>query len=180
MKMIEVEIKVSVKNPEKMRKKALSLGKLVKKEKKIDDYYTLENLKSYPKKSLRIRKADGHYVVNFKAPEGYKKGIWAKKEVEFQTSDIEGFLKLIKDFGFRKWVTKEKECESFEIKKNFHIELNNVKRLGWFVEIEYLADEKDIKKARKEVYEVLRKLGYSEKDAIKAGYTRQLWDKRHE
>lgn len=177
--MIEIEVKVSVRNPNEARERALSLGKFVKKEKKIDDYYTLENLRSFPKKSLRIRKADGHYVINFKKPEGYKKGVWAKKEVEFQTTNIEDFLRLIGDFGFKKWVSKEKECESFEIRKNFHIELNNVKGLGWFIEIEYLAEPGEIEKARKEVYEVLKKLGYSKKDAIKEGYTKQLWDKQH-
>lgn len=177
--MIEVEAKVSVRNPKEARRKALALGKFIGREKKIDEYYTLEDLKNYPKKSLRIRKVDGYYVVNFKQPVGYKAGIWAKKEVEFQTSSIEGFLKLIGDFGFRKWLTKEKECETFRISKNFQIELNKVKGLGWFVEVECLTNEKNIGKARKDVSKVLEKLGYSERDSIKSGYTKQLWEKAH-
>jgi predicted adenylyl cyclase CyaB len=177
--MIEVEAKVFVKHPEAIRKKAGILGKFIGKEEKIDDYYTLESLKKRPEKSLRIRKVDGYHIVNFKKPEAYARGVWAKKEVEFRTSNIADFLRLMHDFGFRKWLTKEKVCEIFEIKKNFHIELNNVKGLGWFIEVEYLAKEKNVETARKEVYRVLRELGYSKKDTIKAGYTKQLWDKKY-
>jgi len=42
------------------------------------------------------------------------------------------YLKLTKEV--RKWLRKEKRCEIYTIKKNFHIELNHVKNLGWFVE----------------------------------------------
>lgn len=176
--MIEVEVKVPVTNPARMRKEAKILGKFAGKTAKIDDYYTLENLKSYPKKSLRIRKSNGYYAVNFKQPINYIKGIHAKKEVEFKVSDINNFLKLIEDFGFKKWLRKEKISEIYKIGKNFQIELNYVKKLGWFVEIERLVYEKDnAGKAREEVNDILRRLGFSRKDAIKAGYTKQLWEK---
>lgn len=177
--MIEVEAKVLVRNPDAIRKKAGVLGKFIGKQKKVDDYYTLESPGHYPEKSLRIRKVDGYHVVNFKHRLSYEKGVDAKKEVEFKVSNIEDFLRLIEDFGFRKWVTKEKECEIFEIKKNFHIELNKVKGLGWFVEIEYLSDKKGMRKARNEVFIVLEKLGFRREDSIKSGYTKQLWDKKN-
>lgn len=178
--MIEVEAKVSVINPNRIRKISQGLAKFIGKTKKIDDYYTLEDLKKFPKKSLRIRRMDGYYVVNFKHPIEYKKGVHAKKEVEFKVSDINNFLNLIEDFGFVKWVSKEKNCEVFEIAKNFHIELNNVRELGWFVEVEYLvSDKRDVSAAREEVFRVLGELGYSRKDAIKRGYTKQLWEKKY-
>jgi adenylate cyclase class 2 len=178
--MIEVEAKVFVKNLKDARKKARVLGKFTRKEKKVDDYYTLEDLNSYPKKSLRIRKIDGYSIVNFKKRLSYKKGIWAKKEVEFKTSNINDFLKLIGDFGFRKWLTKEKECEIYKIEPNFQIELNKVRDLGWFMEIEYLVESKnDIRAARDEVIKILGKMGYKPGDSIKTGYTKQLWDKKH-
>ncbi|MEM4271773.1 MAG: class IV adenylate cyclase [Candidatus Pacearchaeota archaeon] len=177
--MIEVEAKVAISNPETIRKKARQLGKFSGKKTKIDDYYTLENLQKYPKKSLRIRKMDGYYVINFKQSLGYKKGVHAKKEVEFKVSDISNFLRLIEDFGFKKWLTKEKESEIYKISKNFQIELNKVKGLGWFVEVEYLANPGELKSARKKVNEVMAKLGFKRKDAIKAGYTKQLWQKCH-
>jgi len=175
--MIEVEAKIKISNPNDFKKKALSLGKFLGKTKKIDDYYTLESLKKYPKKSLRIRKIDHKYEINFKQKLSYVKGVHAKEESEFTVSDIKGFLALIKDFGFKKYLVKEKHSQIYEISKLFHIEINNIKKLGWFLEIEYLTNEKNIPKARRQILEIVRKLGISKKKIIKDGYTKLLWDK---
>lgn len=176
--MIEVEAKVVIINPSEFRKKIRKIGTLVSKEKKIDDYYTLQSLNSYPKKSLRIRKINSFYMINFKRHISYSNGVYAKKETEFRVSDLKGFLALIKDFGFRKWVRKEKESEIYRIKKNFHIEVNKVKHLGWFLEIEYLvASEKKIAMARKEIIDVMNLLGIKKRNVTREGYTKMLWDK---
>jgi len=178
--MIEVETKISVKNPNAVRKKAKTLGRYTGTETKIDDYYTQEKTGNYPKKSIRIRKVNGSYIANFKQRLSYNKGVHAKRELEYRVENIKDFLGLIKDFGFRKWVRKEKRCEIYRIKRNFHIELNHVKSLGWFAEIEYLVkNESSINQARKEVFELMKKLGFGEKDAIKRGYTKMLWEKKH-
>jgi adenylate cyclase class 2 len=174
--MIEVETKVRVENIFELRKKVKSIAKFVSREKKVDDYYTLERGNKYPRKSLRIRKKGNKYEINFKQRKSYLKGIHAKKESEFVVSDLNNFLGLIEDFGFRKWLRKEKHCEIYEIKKNFHIELNKVKGLGWFMEIEYLTDLKRVKKARNEILKVMKKLAVEKKDIVKEGYTKQLWD----
>lgn len=177
--MIEVEAKIKISNPEKLRKKISEIIGKRKKETKIDYYYTMERNKSiYPKKSLRVRKIDHKYQINFKQKLSYIKGIYAKDEREFEVTDIKNFLKLITDFGFRLWLIKEKYSESYEIKKNFHIELNNVKNLGWFVEIEYLTDKNSIAEARKRILEIIKKLSLKKEKIIKEGYTKLLWNKR--
>lgn len=175
--MIEVEAKVKISSPEKYRKLAKRLGNLVEKEEKIDDYYTLQKNKSYPKKSLRVRKKNGIYEINFKERISYKNGIHAKNEQEFQVTDIHNFLALIANFGFKKWLTKIKHSEIYEIKKNFHIEINQVKSLGWFLEIEYLTEKNQIEKARKEIQEVMKKLQVQKNQIVKDGYTKMLWEK---
>ncbi|MEI6849817.1 MAG: class IV adenylate cyclase [archaeon] len=176
--MIEVESKARIINPEKLRVLAQKIGHYKGKERKVDDYYSLEPKGKYPQKSLRIRKRSGFYEVNFKQRIFYKNGVHAKKETEFKVSDIEDFLRLIGDFGFRKWLTKEKYTELYEIKKNFHIELNHVKNLGWFVEVEYLSSLKEAHGVAKEVRLVMEKLGINKKDIVKEGYTKLLWDKK--
>jgi len=176
---IEVEAKVKVNDLKYVREVTRNISHYVEKQKKIDDYYTLENLKGYPTKSLRIRKIKDKYIVNFKQRISYDGGVHAKKEVEFETTDINGFLGLIKDFGFKKWLRKEKQTELYEIKDNFHIEINNVKKLGWFLEIEYLTDKKGVNKARREVGGVLKKLAVKKEDIVKDGYTKMLWDLMH-
>jgi len=178
--MIEVESKVYVRNPSLVRKLARKLGKYTGTEIKIDDYYTQERLDGFPKDKIRIRKINRHHIVNFKRKLSYDQGVHAKEEIEHEVIDIKKFMKLIKNLGFRKWMKKEKKCEIYQIKKNFHIELNNVKGLGWFVEIEYLIkNPSSIKKARVEVVRVMSALGFKKKDAIKKGYTKLIWEKRH-
>lgn len=175
--MIEVEAKIRISNPDIFRKKVGKIARFVNKEKKVDDYYTLESLKRYPMKSLRIRKIRSIHVINFKERLSYVKGVHAKNEREFILRDVGPFLDLIKDFGFRRWLRKDKSSETYEINKNFHIEINYVKYLGWFLEIEYLCEKKDISFARKKVLEIIAQLGIRKEQIEKEGYTKMLWDK---
>ncbi len=176
--MIEVEAKAKISELKSIREKARRIGKYIGKEKKIDYYYTLEDIKKYPQKSLRVRKRKGFYEVNFKQKLSYIKGVHVKDEKEFVVSKIEPFLDLIKDFGFKLWLKKYKISEIYMIEKNFHIELNYVKKLGWFLEVEYLCNIGKIAHARKRVLEVIDKLGIIQKDIIESGYTKMLWDKK--
>jgi adenylate cyclase class 2 len=174
--MIEVEAKVKVSDPSYFRALAVKLGKYKGTELKVDDYYSLE--KGYPEKSLRIRHRNGKYEVNFKKSISYRDGIHAKKEVEFKVAEIHDFILLITNFGFKRWLRKEKESEIYEINKNFHIEINHVKKLGWFVEVEYLCDVQHIDKARACVKEAMRFMGFKPGNFIKEGYTKLLWKKK--
>ncbi len=176
--MIEVEAKIWISDPAIFRKRIKKIAKFVHKEKKIDDYYTLESLKKYPMKSLRIRKRRDIYEINFKQRLSYLNRVHAKNEREFILRDVMPFLDLIKDFGFKQWLRKEKLSEIYEINKKFHVEINKVKHLGWFLEIEYLCDKEDIEMARGRVLQVIDKLDIRRKQIIKEGYTKMLWDKR--
>jgi predicted adenylyl cyclase CyaB len=177
--MIEVEAKIKISSPEKYRILVSKIAKHIKTLKKTDDYYTLQSLKTYPKKSLRIRKTKDKYEINFKQHLSYVNGIHAKNEQEFTTSDINNFLNLIKDFGFKKWLTKIKHSEVYEINKNFHIEINKVNNLGWFIEIEYLAKPNQIKPARTQISKVIKQLNLNKESIIKEGYTKLLWNRTH-
>jgi predicted adenylyl cyclase CyaB len=175
--MIEVETKVRVSNPDFWRRRLRQIGKYAGFEKKFDDYYTLQR-KGYPLRSLRIRHQRGFYEVNFKHRLSYERGVFAKKEVEFKVSDVNGFIALIKDFGYKKWLSKEKHCSIFQVGRNFHVELNFVRGLGWFLEIEYLVDKmSEVEHARNEVNRIIKELGFREKDVVKDGYTKMLWMK---
>jgi len=177
--MIEVEAKIQMQNPSKYREKIKHLANLKFKEKKIDDYYTLESLKGYPQKSLRIRKHEKFYEINFKQRISYINGIHAKNEEEFRVTNLPHFLDLIKDFGFKQWLRKEKMSEIYEIRKIFHIEINYVKHLGWFLEIERLCySKKQVANARQNILQIIKKLNIDKKDIVKEGYTKMLWDKK--
>tara|TARA_Y100000310_G_C20571178_1_gene758111 strand:+ start:396 stop:938 length:543 start_codon:yes stop_codon:yes gene_type:complete len=179
--MIEVESKIKISNPSEFRKKLSKLYKFKSRQKKIDDYYTLGGRENYAKRSLRVRHTGkGIYVVNFKQRISYLSGVHAKNEEEFQVTDIQHFIDLIKDFGFKKWLTKEKHSEIYRIRKDLTIELNQVKSLGWFAEIEYLVPNKSqIPKARKVILDVMKQLDIPKKDVIESGYTKMLWALKH-
>ncbi|MBX4212412.1 class IV adenylate cyclase, partial [Candidatus Pacearchaeota archaeon] len=171
--MIEVEAKIKISSPSEIRKDIKKFAVFAAIQNKHDDYYTLEH-GHYPQKSLRVRKMKDRYIINFKQRVSYKDGVHAKKEVEFVVHDIEGFLELISDFGFKKWLHKEKRTELYHISKNFHVELNHLEGLGWFVEVEYLTKD-NVAYARKEVLKIVNKLGFSSKDLVKEGYTKLMW-----
>lgn len=172
----EVELKAKVKDPKPIRQKIKKIARFVKKVKKVDHYYTLEK-KGYPTKSLRIRNQGCFHLVNFKKRISYLQGIYAKKEVEFNLEDVTGFLAVLKEFGFRQWITKYKESEIYRC-KSANIELNHLRGLGWFVEVEILTTNK-VFEARKTILTIFKLLGINKKDIEKKGYTRLLWEKQN-
>ena len=174
MSWVEVESKIRVDNVKHARAEIKKIAKFVKRESKIDDYYSLEKNK-YPKKSLRVRDKGNKREVNFKQWRSFKNGIWAKKEVEFEVSDLRNFFDLLDDFGFHKWMSKEKKTELYCTKDGISIELNYVKKLGWFIEIEILCKPKDVQNARKRIHKIMNKLGVKKKFIEKKGYTKLLW-----
>ena len=174
MSWIEVETKIPIRDAADVRKRIKKIAHFVRKEIKKDDYYTLEYFQ-YPEKSLRVRDKGSVREVNFKKRKSYVHGVHAKTEVQFEISDVKGFFELIRDFGFRKWLYKEKTTELYSTSNGVNIELNCVKRLGWFLEIEVLCPPRQIAAARRKVIAVRTALGFSEKDSERQGYTKQLW-----
>jgi len=180
MPWLEVETKIKIDNINNIKNKIKKIAKFIKKEKKIDEYFSLKR-KSYPGKAFRIRIAGSGYVMNFKRwlKQYYSKDIVVKEEFEINLKNKENLnnvLELFKDLGFRKWVKKIKLCEIYKY-GNVFIEINKVKHLGNFLEIEYLCQKKDINKAKKKIREVLKKLDVKQKDVDNTGYTKMLWNK---
>ena len=148
MAWLEVETKVKVSDAKSLRNRIKRIATYVKTEKRGDDYFALKR-KGYPKKAFRIRYNGKEYVVNFKKwlRHLYSKDIVVKEEFEFTLCDIEhfgNFLALFKDLGFEEWIKKIKQSESYRYEKDKRvtIELNKVKHLGYFWEIEYLCTQK--------------------------------------
>ena len=105
-----------------------------------------------------------------------------KKEFEFtlhDKDDKKDLLELFEDFGFKEWVRKIKRNETYTYKKNkeVSIEINHVKNLGYFMEIEYLCQKKDVKKAIKTITNLLKELEIDFNQIDNTGYTKMLWYK---
>ena len=187
MPWLEVETKVRiaevVREIDNMRQRVRKIARFVKKETKGDDYFAIKR-KGYPKKAFRIRKRGEIYEINFKKwlRKLWSKDIVVKQEFEFKIGDVEhldNFLALLKDLGFEQWVKKLKKSEAYVYKKDKRvvIEINHVKHLGWFLEIEYLCQRHELNTARRKIRKVLRQLGVKQEDIDNTGYTKMLWDK---
>ena len=175
MSWIEVESKIKVHDVKHAREQIRKIAKFMGIENKKDSYYSL-TYKDYPKKSLRIRDKGKSREINFKEWRNYKDGIWAKKEVEFKVSDLKNFFDLLDDFGFKRWMRKEKKTYLYRTKSGVDIELNYVKKLGWFIEVEILCKKSEVSNARKKVKRVMDELGVEKKFIEKKGYTKILWE----
>lgn len=183
MAWLEVETKIRVHNPKEMRKRILKIARFIEKKKKGDDYFAI-NIKGYPKKAFRVRKKGDKFEVNFKKwlRKYWCNDIVVKREFEFHLQGrehVEDLLALFRDLGFEEWMKKIKISEVYIYKKNkrLEIELNKVKHLGYFIEMEYLCQPHELEIARKVMRRALKELGIKQEDIDNTGYTRMLWDK---
>ena len=182
---LEVETKVKLENSQvtALRKKIKQIAKLKKRETKIDDYFANQK-NGFPKKAFRIRATKDHLEVTFKK---WIKHLWTpevvvKEEFEFKLKgkeEAKDLIALFKDLGFTEWVKKIKRNETYSYNKNkrLSIEINNVKHLGYFMEMEFLCQEPEAKTAINLITSVLKELQIDFNQIDNTGYTKMLWYK---
>ena len=185
---LEVETKVRIKDVNALRKKIQRIARFEKKETRADDYFAIPRKRfgmyTYPRKAFRIREKPDKYELNFKKwlKKLWDKDIVVKQEFEFSLKnkiDVEDLLALFRDLGFKEWVKKRKTSESYLHKKEKRIviEINFIKHLGYFMEIEYLCQPSEMETAKKKIRQTLEELEINPKDIDNTGYTKMLWDK---
>ncbi len=183
--LLEVETKVKLNDSEvpELREKIKKIARFKTRGKKADDYFAIQD-KNYPKKAFRIRATKDKFEVNFKRSlkKHWTKEIVVKEEFEFKLKGkdkVESLLTLFNDLGFVEWVKKIKWNETYAYKKDkrVSIEINRVKHLGYFMEIEYLCKPREIRKARRKILKVLKILEIKPNQIDNTGYTRMLWYK---
>jgi adenylate cyclase, class 2 len=184
MALLEIETKIKINNVAKLRKKIKKIAKLNKKEIRNDEYFAIKRKfrkNKYPKKAFRIRNNGKGYIINFKKwlTKYWDKDIVVKEEFEFKVEDLKSFLELTKDLGFIPWIKKIKKTESYKYNqdKKITLEINNVKHLGYFLEIEYLGKKNEIRKTKEKIRKILKELEIDKKQIDNTGYTKMLWKK---
>jgi predicted adenylyl cyclase CyaB len=182
---LEVETKVKLDDEQVpiLRRKIKKIATFEKKGQKSDDYFSNQT-KGFPKKAFRFRVMSDRIEVTFKK---HLKHLWTKEVVvkqEFEFAlkgkkNMNDLLELFQDFGFKEWVKKIKQNETYKHKKNkkISIEINHVKHLGYFIEIEYLCQKKDVEKAINAITNTLKELEIDFNQIDNTGYTKMLWYK---
>lgn len=168
--MFELEAKVPITAKDyagllnSLKKEAKYLGSRVN----LDSYY------DHPKKAfIRMRKRAGHYTFDLKLKQ-VADGIESNIEMEWGILDPKKWRSLLKKLGLHPSIRKTKTSELFEM-SGFTIELNKVKLLGHFLEIERIVTKaSELKKAKNELINLFKHLGFSQKDFEERPYLELL------
>lgn len=171
--MYEVEAKISISKNDynilytKISKFADKVGDFYKKDiyySDKDDYF------------MRIREFDNKEFFLTIKNKTIDLSIETNDELEFQIDSFEDFNNLFFELGFSKIKRKEKISQVFRY-KNANLELNEIKSLGYFLEIEILLEnESEIFQAKKDLENLFLNLGYSSADFEKRYYLDLLDD----
>jgi len=180
---VETKVKLEDKQVPALRKKIKQIAKFEKRGQKSDDYFAIQK-RGFPKKAFRFRSMKDGIEVTFKK---HLKHLWTKEvvvkqEFEFNLKgkdNMEDLLELFQDFGFKEWVKKIKRNETYKHKKDkkISIEINHVKHLGYFMEIEYLCQKHDVEKGINKITNTLKELEIDFNQIDNTGYTKMLWYK---
>lgn len=182
---VEVEIKIPLSKKEFLRIKKLleKSAKFIRTSNQKDTYFTPIHrsfLKvRYPYEWLSVRERSGKVILNYKHwyPAGAKFTEYAD-EYETEVKDSAQIEKILKAVRFTKAVMVEKKRLVYEFKGKFEIALDEVKNLGFFIEIESLKDLGGPQKTHKAILEFAHTLGLYQTKTVPGGYAAQLLRKK--
>jgi adenylate cyclase class 2 len=183
---VEIKVKVDRKEFEYIKKILPAFGKFFLAVRQTDEYYTPPHKDFFAKKPLpdewlRIRTdKDKKSIFEYnKSFDDEKKDDYWAKEYESEISDPEEFKKILSFLDFKKVIEVDKKRE-YWICNNFEVSLDEVKDLGFFVEVEASGVFKSTKEARKGCINFLEKLGIKnfEERRVKVGYPILLLERK--
>jgi len=178
----EIELKFAISSSEFQRLLALlpKTATFVKKNSQVDTYYNAPDhnflAPQHPHEWLSIRKRGNKTILNFKHwhPEGQE--IFTHCD-EYESEVSEQMEKILEELNFSRLITVEKERTVF-VTGEFEIALDNVKELGYYIEIEALKLFNTIDETRAKLFEFARGLGLDVSKTDGVGYPYLLLKKK--
>lgn len=173
----EVEVKAKVESFEEIQSKLSDLGCIFSEPQTQKDRIYLDNSIEFPDKTvgtlyLRIRNSNGKHIFTLKKQLATEA---ENLEKELVIDDPEKCNDILKLMGYHEVLNISKtriKCKH----NNMKICLDQVDRLGAFVEVEKITTEDDTEKVKKELFEFLKTLGIKEKDQIFKGYATMIYE----
>lgn len=155
---LEAKVRISIKQymalEERLRDEAQYQG-----ERRSEDQYYEQPGKA----NIRIRKRANEASFDLKLRQT-QRGIESNLEMEWGITDLPEWKRTLKKVGLKPYRRKTKHSKIF-LKDGFNIELNRVRGLGHFIEIERLVKTKDeLGKKKIELISCFKTLGFSQKD----------------
>lgn len=182
--MIEVEVKVSVRDKEIIIKKLYEHG-FVKKDYicETDIYFdTEEDLIRKNDNALRIRSSKNlttheiHHYITYKGPKLDAISM-TRQELETEIEDMEVMKELLKALGYVKTYTVIKSRQYFS-NGTVSACIDSVNNLGEFLELEMVVQEAEKEFALDNIIEFLEQIGYCRDEIIRTSYLSMLQKRR--
>jgi predicted adenylyl cyclase CyaB len=200
---LEIELKAHLDDSTQIEQRLFGLGTYCRSYKKSDSYWfplqIVAGGMSLPPSGLRVRResgtdADGaayeSVLVTYKHKE-ISDNIEVNDEREFTVSAAPPFEDLLTRFGLHKGISKEKQGRAWAIppeatgqsgavQRPILAELSLVTGLGWFIELEIIAeeDEQTVEESRKRLLALLEKLEIPADRIESRPYTVMLKEKK--
>lgn len=174
---MEIELRAKIINQKLFEEKLSQLSGIKKKkenERQVDIY--LKHEKDEERKSvIRIRKnyENNNAILTFKgsAPKNQDDIAWEDFDTPINNSD--NLERLLVNNGYIYVCLIDKIRQSFKYKE-FEINIDNIRDLGMFVEIEKRGEEKDVETIKNEIFKLLKNLGIHNTGIIKKGYVQLM------
>ena len=176
---MEIELRVKIKNTELLKKKLKQLPDIVETksdERQIDTYLKNEN-DTERKLVIRIRKnyTSNQALLTFKGKAISKYDIaWQDYDTTIENPDQLEDVLVSNGYIYVCLIDKLRQSFSY---KDFEINIDNVKNLGLFIEIEKNGTKNEVENIKKEIIELLNKLGLNNSDIINQGYVQLILNK---
>ncbi len=169
--MREIELKFKLENVDSFINKLESLGCKVSEYSMQNDTIYVENLDKTESIEgsvwLRVRKQNDKIELNYKKQKAKKS---ESQEIEFGVDDYDKANSFLKSLGYNEWVIVNKRRRHTRY-MNANICIDEVERLGSFVEIEYLIDEKEAETNYEDkILEIAKELGIDVEKRVNSHY----------
>ncbi len=177
---VEIEITVQIENSKPLTEFLEKEAEFKKEKHQIDEYFSPAHrnfIEIRPVKEwLRLRDEDGNYSLNYKNwhyDENNKNSCYCD-EYETKVEKIDKVKKILEVLNFKSLVIVDKIRKTW-VWKDYEIDVDTVKGLGDFVEIEYIGKEEvEPKKTTDEMVDFLKKLGCEKLKRDYVGYPFKL------
>jgi len=182
----EIEVRIQLDDPKPLFKFLKSSAEFLKRSNQVDFYFdspqkTFIYIDSEGYKNadewLRVRISDKNSVCYKKwhRDRNTGKSLYAD-EIELGIGDGKGFITLLESLGYKQVSVIEKYRESWKY-GDFQFDCDEIKGLGFFVEVEFTGKIDNPTKGKEEIFELLENLGIQNWRVIRGGYPWMLWNK---
>ena len=174
--MREIELKFKVDNLDVLINKLKEEQCEISAVKMQNDTIYVQNLDDTESKEgsvwLRVRKENDKIELNYKKQSKKK---MESEEIEFEVSSYELANQFLKALGYLPWVEVNKK-RRYSKYKEYNICIDEVEKLGSFVELEILVDKDNKEDYELALLEVAKKLGINPDKRINSHYDTMIYE----